>query len=175
MIQIVTYIQERLHINKDTGKNNELNEEVLVLESNETNTGIYDFSLFIHCLYDLSNRYNHPKVVVHYTGGFNERYMKITSGYNIPSLLKFSSNKHSGAMIGEFPYNNSDEPYLHDNNIIQKIKDIKNRSFSKSNEFCFESYATRYLYVWYSKDNDYIQIELTNIDYKTLLSEEYFN
>ena len=159
-------IIERLHLNKNTKLNN--NEDVLVLDNIND---MFDFKLFLHCFSSLYEEYKTKNLMV-YTAGYNaQRYydlfdnniLNIDTSNDKKILEIYTSSTHFDKFIMS-----NDAP----KKLIEELKQYNNGSKFYFQDICM---TNKYLYVWYSLNDDTICIFSSNNTYENLLKNKYFN
>ena len=171
MKKINNYIQEKLVINKNLKVSNKKNEEVLVAELQRLNNVAigYDRSLILTTLEDFNKKYIFDDVIIRVIDVQHEFYY---SFYNKYTFKLHSDDRNSALRISL--YNGK-------NNIIKSscIKELTNIiSSSKKDYLVFETNLStihsNYLYMWMSKENQCLEIILSNYNYENLKSKNTF-
>lgn len=175
------HILEKLRLSKTPIKN----EEVLVLEPiyvAPTESG-YDLSLFLTGLDNLSKDYNCNDILISADIDNEEEYFTI---YNkrgkTPDKFKLATDSSKHKLCEVVLYNSvlSNEPEIIKNAVPDIQSVLSNAVKQHRVKYCQYLFVghffikLKYLYVWYSFDNNAIQMHFSNTSYKELLENNKF-
>lgn len=180
MKKFKSYIIEALKINSKSKVNKTTNENVLILETDKDKHYTVDKDLFITGLEKFNKDYPNSDLVFCSNDSKEKYFYNLYNkhGYK-PDNINFNTINSIVDFIILATYERKPDIIINEDNSLQKILNTLNKTYKKYKYLKLETFTIRnefkYLYIWHSDKENYIRFEYSNIEYKKLLKENYFN